>query len=549
MILQAKKLPLHYANGHSVQLDIDVAAGGWEVILAPSGTGKSAAASILAGLAEAKTSSLVKVLGKDLMTMPHMEKTRATALLPAQPFWVLSLIGETVEDEIDLGAGFLGEEIPAERMHWIVNRLGLHHLLNRDARTLSVGECVRVSLAVILARAPIVLILDQALDSCDFENRKVIRYVLAEWLKTTGGAVVEFATSWQGHEPRDLPIHMSALTVNGWVQGTPDTVWGVLGSGAANFFDGLAGLAAHAPCQVDKPSTRFTAMTSLALRLKNYSGRSSEDTILTDENVRTALRIKDLSFAYGEQTFSLNNIDLAVPQGSLTAVLGSNGAGKTTFLRCLANLLTPWTGLREVDGQSLPNDLRPHQTAFHLLYAFQNPDDQIYRSSVAEELIECRRNLRPSDLEFSDLESAILDDLEFQAEDSSSPFSLPLSRRRLLMIASTLLARSPVALLDEPTVWLDLRQKKGLGRALRRFLDSGGTAVMVSHDLDFVGRHADRILRLEQGRVAAWIQTPWASADILPEQTPAAELADQAQVDRRIWREPICLQMLQEQAP
>jgi len=455
------------------------------------------------------------------------------AMLPTQSIWAVSLIGETTEDEIELGVGVTGARLPAAWKQWLIQKLELQHLLSRDVRTLSGGEIVRVALAILLARKPEILVIDQTLDACDPDARRQLRKTLAEWLQLTNAAIVEFATSWRDQDVTTTDSRLIVLTKHGYVTGLPAQVWKTLGDSASDFFEGLPGLAAQVTAGKASADLSVT-IDALARKLAQVPPARTDD---LKRNYETSLLLENLDFVYESSNFRLLVEHLALGTGECTAVVGPNGAGKTTLLRCLGNLIGPWRGHRAVHGAVLPADVPLHRVAQAVLYAFQNPDDEIYRGSVHDELFECRRNLRPQEDGISPIEQLILEDLGFDPMSSEPPFSLSLSRRRLLIIASTLLARTRIVLLDEPTAWLDPLQKRGLGCALRRFLGIGGTILMVSHDLDFIGRSADRVVTINNGR-----QLPETVSEML--QTPAAVLAERAGISPMLWKESDCLRAL-----
>ena len=542
MTFAAHNLPFHGLNGADAPLDIVAVPGSRHVILSRSGSGKTVVANTLAGLTRSKDSPVFR--GKKLDQLAPVERARACAILPAQPALALSLIGCTVEDEIDLGVGVIGRGPVVEQKRWLIDNLELRDLLGRDPGTLSGGEVIRVALAAVLIRDPSVLIVDQAFEGTDPFNRRRIRRVLADWLRPGDHALIEFGTSWSAEGDNiNASTRLYALTDGGWLSGDSDSVWKGLGQKAVDFYDGVTGLAATATQNDSEfPNPRAAVDWMVAKFQSSHFDINLESG--PPPARESALAVEQLGFAYGENSFRLNDISFDLPQGTLTTLLGPNGAGKTTLLRCLANLEGPWDGTRRISGMILPADSPPYRTAAHLQYTFQNPDHQIYRSTVAEELTECRRNLRGS-TKLSNSHLTLLKRLGFSASDQALPFAMPLSQRRLMMIASSMLAEVRLLLLDEPTVWLDCHQKKALGEVLREFVRQGGTALMISHDLDFVSRYSDSIARIEGGTITSLIFDEPVSKELLPERPPVAEISAWAGRSELFWRESTCLKVLQ----
>lgn len=214
------------------------------------------------------------------------------------------------------------------------------------------------------------------------------------------------------------------------------------------------------------------------------------------------LNIKNLSAGYPGKTV-LQGIDAALPAGRITALLGPNGCGKTTLLKALCGVL-PAKGqvlLDDIDLLALPSRQRARQVAY-LSQSRSVPD------LTAGYLVLCGRypyTAYPRHYTAED-EAAARAAMESMgiAQLADCPlFRLSGGQRQKVYIAMALAQDAPVLLLDEPTTYLDVNHQLQLVRQLRHLADSGKTVVTVLHDLQSALQAADRILLLDNGKVAA----------------------------------------------
>jgi energy-coupling factor transport system ATP-binding protein len=215
----------------------------------------------------------------------------------------------------------------------------------------------------------------------------------------------------------------------------------------------------------------------------------------------TELILQAVVYEYADGTRGLDGVDLHIRGGQSLALIGANGSGKTTLARHLDGLLRPTRGKVLIDGRDSA-DLSVARLAGQVGLSFQDPDRQIFKSQVRDEVEFGPRRLGRSDEEaFADAKAALeavgmADDLGVHPDDLGE------TQRKLLSIASVLAMQTPVVVLDEPTTGLDTR---GIGR-VRAVIDqlhgAGRTVIGISHDMHFVAESFDRIVLLDRGRVS-----------------------------------------------
>ncbi|MCI8537379.1 MAG: ABC transporter ATP-binding protein [Oscillospiraceae bacterium] len=214
------------------------------------------------------------------------------------------------------------------------------------------------------------------------------------------------------------------------------------------------------------------------------------------------LQARDLRYSYGEKRMALNGVSMDIAQGEKIAVLGSNGAGKSTFFLHLNGVLSPDSGeIRFRDTaitRKTVNELRRHVSI-----VFQNADDQIIASTVREEVSFGPVNLKlPRDEVAARVEEA-LDYMNLSAFRDRPPHYLSGGEKKRVSIADVIAMRPELILFDEPTASLDPLNAELLEQVLDRLSAGGKTILLSTHDVDFAYRWAERLVVFHDGRIIA----------------------------------------------
>ena len=207
--------------------------------------------------------------------------------------------------------------------------------------------------------------------------------------------------------------------------------------------------------------------------------------------------VEGARYAYGDLE-ALRGVTLAVRAGESVALLGPNGAWKTTLTRLLVALLRPGAG-RVVVGDWDVARKRPDEMAQRVGYLFQHADQQLFARSVKEDVAFGPRRLARSDGPVA----AVLEELGLAAVAAVHPYDVPPPVRKLVALAGVLAMEPCVLVLDEPTAGLDRAQRDVVIAALRRRAANGVTVLAVSHDIGFVAETVDRVVVMRAGRIAA----------------------------------------------
>jgi energy-coupling factor transporter ATP-binding protein EcfA2 len=215
---------------------------------------------------------------------------------------------------------------------------------------------------------------------------------------------------------------------------------------------------------------------------------------------RERLTAKGLSFAY-DGIDALKDAHMQVNEGEIIALLGRNGAGKSTFLRCLMGLLRAQKGEVWLDGQRV-NGGPVCEMARKMAYVPQWPSELLFADSVMEELTFTLHNhgllndppIPPSEL---------LEKMGLAETADRYPRDLSAGQKQRVALAAVLVTKPGVILLDEPTLGMDLDSKDVLGNLLLQWKGEGAGIVVATHDVEFIAKIADHVVILEEGRVVA----------------------------------------------
>jgi energy-coupling factor transport system ATP-binding protein len=214
------------------------------------------------------------------------------------------------------------------------------------------------------------------------------------------------------------------------------------------------------------------------------------------------IRCEGLTFDYPDETRALDGIDLSIDAGERVAITGRNGSGKTTLIRHWNGLLRPTAGRVLIDGR--PTETRRVAELARLVgLAFQDPARQLFKGSVRAEVEFGARNVGLRGRELAAAADEALASVGLAEQARVSPYDLGPSRRRLLAIASVVAMRTPVLVLDEPTIGLDTAQRSLVAALVARLSAEGRTIVAISHDARLVASSFARVVRLDAGRIVA----------------------------------------------
>ena len=211
--------------------------------------------------------------------------------------------------------------------------------------------------------------------------------------------------------------------------------------------------------------------------------------------------VERVSFKYPDGTQSLSDINLEIRRGEFMGVLGANGSGKTTLLKVMDGLMKDFEGRISLDGVKI-GELSPKKIYEKVGLVFQNPDEQLFASSVFEDVAFGPINMGLTKEEVTLRVNHALQDLDMGVYAKRSIHNLSFGEKKRICIAGLLAMGHEILLLDEPTDGLDPMGEYKMMQLLTRLnKEKRITIVMATHRVDLVPLFLDRLYILSKGRI------------------------------------------------
>lgn len=217
--------------------------------------------------------------------------------------------------------------------------------------------------------------------------------------------------------------------------------------------------------------------------------------------MKKLLQVKNLCFSYDEKPV-LQQINVTICRGERIAVMGSNGAGKSTFFLNLNGVLQPDSGELLLEGKTLKKkDFK--ELHRRVGFVFQDADSQIIASNVKAEISFGPMNLGLSKEEVRNRVAAAIEYMGLSRLADRAPQYLSGGEKKRVSIADILAMETEVLIFDEPMAALDPVNTQNVESILKRLHEDGKTLLIATHDVDFAYRYADRILVFSDGEIIA----------------------------------------------
>lgn len=522
-------------------VSLSVESGEFVGIIGPSGSGKTTLASLFSGAIPHHYSGellgSVKIAGQDTN---NLALTNIACLVGSVIQDIdAQMVAANVEDEILFGLenfGVAHSEIPS-RIDEALQIVGISDLRNRDLDTLSGGQKQKVAIAAILALKPKVMVLDEPTCALDPVSSKMIFSILKDLNKNFGITVVvieqkvallseyckRLVVLSNGILSLDLPVsqalknmdllysiginyprttHLvndlqrenicskSDLPVS--VEDTVNTI--------VNTINSEKSLTSHVDSHSEFDNRECDSNKSaLACDFSHESQVSTQSYAQNkSKNDSPCLSLKNVSFLYQSGVSALKNVSFEAYAGELVTLVGRNGAGKTTITKIINGLLKPTEGNVTIDGVDTKS-LRISQIAKYVSTLFQNPDRQLCKETVLEEVTLSCILIGQNEDEAKAHAMEIIDELELDPE--ASPFMLSRGQRQMVALAATVVTNPKILLLDEPTCGLDYKECMIIMQVVERLRKNGCCVIMVCHDMEVVLDYATRLITINDGKL------------------------------------------------
>ena len=433
------------------------------------------------------------------------------------------LLSTFVEDEILFGLENF--DIPKDqiesRVQFALEEVGITDLRYREIASLSGGQKQKVAIAAIIALQPKILVLDEPTGELDPASSRQIFALLDKLNKEKGITIIvieqkimllcEFAQKLAVMEkgkithfgkvrevlknaeeleekginiPRVVTLSRQLINNNLLPENlSEDEEIAINSSEAAELIKKIT-------------AGKINTKAEIAEAGINTPIRNQEPLQSDKEKI---IQFQKVQFSYHSDA-NITDIDVNINKGDFLAIIGSNGAGKSTFSKLCNGLLKPTSGNVIVKGNNTKK-VKTSQLAKNIGFLFQNPDRQICCNTVKEEIAFSLKNI---DLAEEDIKARVEKTIEeFNFDPEKDPFTMSRGQRQRLCLACLIALESDILILDEPTTGLDYKECIELMEKIRNLNKKGTTVIMVCHDMEVVLDYATRILIMTNGKVIA----------------------------------------------
>jgi cobalt transport protein ATP-binding subunit len=208
--------------------------------------------------------------------------------------------------------------------------------------------------------------------------------------------------------------------------------------------------------------------------------------------------VEDVKFSYPAGVSALKGVSLEIRKGEKVAILGPNGSGKSTLILLIAGLLNPTKGKIKVFGQPTTSKDFPKLRS-RIGLVFQDPDDQLFTPTVREDVEYGPKNLGLPAKVISERCDHILEDIDISHLKDRPPHRLSFGEKKKVSLATALILRPELLILDEPTANLDLLSRRALIDLLNELNAEGTTIIISTHDVEALPELADRVIVVSHG--------------------------------------------------
>lgn len=502
-------------------VNLRVHAGEFVGIIGPSGAGKTTLASLCTGAIphhyQGILTGSVRIAG---VVTTDLTLTDIAGLIGSVVQDIdAQMVASNVEDELLFGLENFGvphDEIPG-RIEQALRDVGVSDLRDRDIDTLSGGQKQKVAIAAILALHPRVMVLDEPTCALDPVSSDMIFSILRQLhakhgitivvieqkvallsqycerlVVLSGGSIVLDASVDRALQHRQL---LQSVGVN--YPRTTHLVKYLQDEGICE----QASLPVDVDRTVETILRTYRAETTADTRVSIEEATSFSAVPQAERNRADAcLSFKHVAFSYASGVAAIRDVTFEAYPGELIALVGRNGAGKTTITKLVNGLLRPSDGEICVAGRNT-RQLRISQIAHDVATLFQNPDQQLCKTTVLEEVALSCTLLGESQDRANERALAVIQHL--QLDPTANPLMLSRGQRQMVALAATVVTNPKILVLDEPTCGLDYRECERIMSVVESLRAEGCCVLMVCHDMEVVLDYATCLMVVNDGEIIA----------------------------------------------
>ena len=484
-------------------ISFDIAKGEKVLILGPSGSGKSTLAQCLNGIIpnihKGQAKGQVRIDGQDIFKQSIYDKSQLVSTVLQDPDG--QFIGLTVAEDLAfaLENDCADQSEMKDKVALWAERLDLTSLLNHRPQDLSGGQKQRVSLAGVLIDESPILLFDEPLANLDPKSGQETIDLIDKIHKEVGATTILIE-----HRLEDVlyrPVDRILLVNDGQLlfNGSPDELL----SSTLLLENGIREpLYVTVLRQLGFDTTRAQNLSQLdALDL---SGLGIPDSVLKDKRDSSSdsiLKVEGLSVSYGDNPAIIEDMSFSLKKGERLAIVGKNGAGKSTLAKALCGFV-PSQGKLTYKGQDISQDSIAERSE-RIGFVLQNPNQMISQTMIFDEVA---LGLRLRGIEEAEVEERVHEVLKTCGLYSFRKWpisALSFGQKKRVTIASILVLKPEIIILDEPTAGQDYKTYTDIMNFLDSLQKQGHTIVMITHDMQLMLEYSDRCLVVVEGKIIA----------------------------------------------
>ena len=491
-------------------INLKIRKGEKVLIAGPSGCGKSTLAHCINGLVPGsypgKSTGKLLVGGKNALDLGifGLSDIVGTVLQDSDG----QFIGLTVAE--DIAFALENDCIPTEEMHQEVKKIAklvdVEQVLKHAPHEISGGQKQRVGLGGVMVNQVDVLLFDEPLANLDPATGKQAIVLIDEIQKRTGCAVIIIE-----HRIEDVlyrPVDRVVVMGDGRIRydGTPDELLcsellQQTGVREPLYVTALKYAGVNLTPQM-RPSflPELTLSDDQRQQVRNWF--EAQPQAATKPKGEVLLQVEDLDFTYEGGHHALRGISATVHKGEMLSIVGTNGAGKSTFSKVVCGFEKAQKGAMEMKGVDL-NTLSIKERADHIGYVMQNPNQMISKVKIFDEVALGLRNRGVSEEEIRPRVEETLKICGLYPFRNWPVSALSYGQKKRVTIASILVLNPEMILLDEPTAGQDLRHYTEIMDFLRELNQQGVTVILITHDMHLMLEYTPRAIVFHAGQVIA----------------------------------------------
>lgn len=503
-------------------IDLEIPAGQYVCVLGGNGSGKSTLLQLMNALVP-PSAGRVRVFGLETAGEgnPIAIRSRCASVFQHPEDQMVTSI---VADDVAFGPENLRVPQPeiARRVDAALEATGMGEFAQSDPADLSGGQMQRVAIAGALAMEPEILLLDEPCAMLDAQGRADVRAIIGR-LSARGITIVHVTHFMEDALDADRAIVLERGRIA--FDGMPEQAFSDEGR--------VRALGLEAPCEprriLDAMKARSAVPPASSRAVPPASSRAAVDPDLAFLGEPSVV-FDGVSFSYatarnprkrrggvlggGKRTedaplmapLAVSDLSFRAFPGTLTALVGRTGSGKSTTAELACALKLPLSGTVRICGVDTADLNRRSDIRRHVGYVSQLPERQLFAETVFEDVAFGPRNLGLSDDEVSTRVRDALASVNLDPTDellTRSPFSLSGGQQRGVALAGVLAMRQDVLVLDEPMAGLDPAGRRHVRAILHDLKRAGSTLIMVTHSMEDVAELAEQVIALDRGRTVA----------------------------------------------